>query len=318
MREGARAGPRPVSEARRDPPDLPGEPLAAFAYRQLAAQAAELAYHAEAARTGGGAEAVHGMRVATRRARSALRSFRAVLPGTLHSAFYGELRWLAGVLGEARDLDVYRERFRECRRLLSAPDAAALEPHEHYLELERQRVSAGLSAALASPRCMRLLAGFRTAVERGPSSAAPCRPTVRDAAADYIACAAARVLKRGRKIGKRSAPRRLHALRIRDKRFRYLLEFFAPLYGEGLKPAIRAAVRLQDILGLHQDAFTAAARLREYAAGVRPDGDFRGELLALGELVACELGVAKTARRRFLKEWRSFEAALADLVSESR
>ena len=55
-------------------------------------------------------DAVHQMRVATRRLRSALREFAGLLDAAAIGNLDGELRWLAGVLGEVRDLEVLRER----------------------------------------------------------------------------------------------------------------------------------------------------------------------------------------------------------------
>src|SRR5262245_44331743 len=53
-------------------------------------------------------DAVHQMRVATRRLRSALREFAELLDPTVIGDLDEELRWLAGVLGEVRDIEVLR------------------------------------------------------------------------------------------------------------------------------------------------------------------------------------------------------------------
>jgi inorganic triphosphatase YgiF len=55
-------------------------------------------------------ESVHAMRVACRRMRSTLQSFRVVLERERTVALVVELRWLAGQLGGARDLEVQEER----------------------------------------------------------------------------------------------------------------------------------------------------------------------------------------------------------------
>src|SRR5206468_5283941 len=53
---------------------------------------------------------VHRMRVATRRLRSALHTFRPVVRGEPVDALRAELKWLAGELGAARDAEVLRDR----------------------------------------------------------------------------------------------------------------------------------------------------------------------------------------------------------------
>ena len=53
---------------------------------------------------------LHRMRVATRRLRSALATFRPLLDRTRTDPLREELRWLAGVLGAARDAEVMHAR----------------------------------------------------------------------------------------------------------------------------------------------------------------------------------------------------------------
>jgi CHAD domain-containing protein len=49
---------------------------------------------------------VHQMRVATRRARSALQAFGRIVDGEATRPLSDELRWLAATLGQARDSEV--------------------------------------------------------------------------------------------------------------------------------------------------------------------------------------------------------------------
>ncbi|MFE3731774.1 CHAD domain-containing protein, partial [Nocardia sp. NPDC059154] len=56
-------------------------------------------------------DSVHKMRVATRRLRSVLKSYRRVLRRKPVGEITDELRWLAGLLGVARDAEVRAERF---------------------------------------------------------------------------------------------------------------------------------------------------------------------------------------------------------------
>lgn len=122
-----------------------------------------------------------------------------------------------------------------------------------------------------------------------------------------------RVLRAGRKIDADSAPEKLHRLRIRAKRLRYELEFFAAVFAE-LERAAKATKRLQDVLGEHQDACTACERLRDYLRG---DDSRRfetatsgGNAAALERLLATQEQEAAAARARFAAEWRRFERAV--------
>ena len=71
-------------------------------------------------------DAVHRMRVATRRARSALKSFGDVLDRTATDPLGAELKWLAAVLGAERDREVLAERLD--RRLADLDPALRTEP----------------------------------------------------------------------------------------------------------------------------------------------------------------------------------------------
>ena len=68
-------------------------------------------------------DSVHTMRVATRRLRSALKTFRPLFVPEERRLLRAELRWLAAELGAARDADVIRE------RLLGAIDAETQQLH---------------------------------------------------------------------------------------------------------------------------------------------------------------------------------------------
>ncbi len=56
-------------------------------------------------------DSTHQMRVATRRLRSVLRSYRALFEATPIAEMQHELKWLADLLGVARDAEVRAERF---------------------------------------------------------------------------------------------------------------------------------------------------------------------------------------------------------------
>jgi CHAD domain-containing protein len=104
-------------------------------------------------------DAVHQMRVTMRRIRSALATFRPILVRDHAEALRGELRWLSGVLGEARDLEVMRERLRELvarepPELLLGPVAARVDTdlgHAH------RTAHARAVEAIGSPRYAALL-----------------------------------------------------------------------------------------------------------------------------------------------------------------
>ncbi|TMK66754.1 MAG: CHAD domain-containing protein [Actinobacteria bacterium] len=89
----------------------------------LASSVAQLILHDPGTRTGEDPEDVHKARVATRRLRSHLRTFRSHLDQRWASALQDDLRWLGRAFGQVRDVEVLRERL--------VADAVNHEPQDH-------------------------------------------------------------------------------------------------------------------------------------------------------------------------------------------
>ena len=217
-------------------------------------------------RLGEDIEALHDMRVAMRRLRAAMAAFRPFLsPRMLR--FREQLGWAAAALGEVRDLDVQLERMHEWRANFGPERAAALQAVEDLLETRRKAARKRMLAVLDSRRYERVCDGFASALRVGPPrSFAPGRVPVLSVAPDMVERRYKRVRKMGDAIKKDSEPDAYHQLRIEAKKLRYALEFVGNgLYG---KPALEFSSRvtaMQDVLGLHQDAYVAMDLLQEVA-----------------------------------------------------
>jgi CHAD domain-containing protein len=212
-----------------------------------------------------------------------------------------------------RDLDVHADALRE--HLQSTGAAATQELGSYELALRRERGAAReeLRALLASDRYAALLASLAELLEGAPSPAALRRWrsfTIRAGAVRYLKRGRKRVVKLGRKLGSDARADDLHRLRIRAKRLRYELEFFAEPYPE-LAPAAKAAKALQDVLGTHQDARTARRRVLAYTRALRKrHGTDAGPPGALGAWGSAQHRRAAEARRELQPEWQRFLAAI--------
>lgn len=261
-------------------------------------------------------EGVHQMRIAIRRLRAALRVFGTLLPRDRAMHFDGEFRWLARALGDVRDADVYDENFHKYLSALPEADARALTPYEAHLQRVKQKARSRLLEVLSGDRYERLVADLERFIAAGPSMGQQRRfgeLTIGFSTDAFIQKAVANMVKNGRRIDDTSPDKRLHKLRIKGKRVRYLMEFFSDFYDDGLKKPLKASKRLQDVLGEHQDAVVACSRVRAYADGVSLKTDVRHELLALGRLVQSQAQHADKARARFANAWRRFETAVESL-----
>jgi CHAD domain-containing protein len=236
-----------------------------LAFGVLRRQFATFLEREPAARLGEDPEGVHDMRVATRRMRAAMSLFREALP-VRTQRLRDELKWVAGVLGEVRDLDVQLVQLRQWEADMSPEDVAALRPLVERLEARHARARSDMLDALDSRRYERTVAGMTDLLKRGPLRRAPAsRMPAQIAAPDLVRRRYRPVRKRGDAIGPSSPPEDFHALRIRCKRLRYAAEFLSPLAPKQSERLISALVEVQDCLGEHQDAQVAMARLREMA-----------------------------------------------------
>ena len=261
-------------------------------------------------------DALHKMRVATRRLRSALSTFRPLLDRERTDPLRDELRWLAGVLGAARDAEVMHDRL---RRLVAAePDDLVLGPVQDRVDaLMRRRHRTAHDQVLAeldSERYLRLLDALDDLVARPPF-----QPSAGGDAAEVLPRLVRRTWRRlhRRMAAAEGAPRGavqdelLHEVRKDAKASRYAAEAVRGVFG---KPAARyaaAVAELQESLGDFQDGVVTRAVLRELGAqGSRAgqNGFTFGRLHAL-EQVKAEAAVAafpharhEMSRRR-LRRW---------------
>jgi CHAD domain-containing protein len=290
----------------------PTDPFIAFAHAILRREAAGLAANKPQVEQAPTPDEIHQLRVAARRLRVALRLFVRLLPSRDSSRLNTELRWFAGSLGDVRDLDVYTENFKAYVQTLPPEQRGGLSGYEMYLRRERTEARQRAAAAVASPRAAALLADIERFAAAGPSPGALRRwrsLTVGDAMRQSVRRRVGRVRQIGNRLTARARPAQLHDLRIKAKRLRYELEFFAEVYPP-LKQTAKECKALQDLLGRLQDAYTATARLRRYSALLRKQGGDGALPPALVELRKNQLGVARDVRRSFRATWPSFVAAI--------
>ena len=288
--------------------------VAGVAFATLGTNLAAFLAHEAGAWRGDDPDAVHDMRVASRRIRAAMSLFSDALPDDLAEC-RGELKWVASDLGAVRDLDVQLEQIRSWTEDMDPEEADSLKSLLALIEDRRRAARARLVETLESDRYARLVASLRAAVALGPEDDG--LPAARTPITDFAPPVLERRYRRVRAMGKRltrsSDPTEFHALRIRAKRLRYGIEFVRGVYPKSSKRMVRRLVALQDLLGEHQDAQVAMGHLRALADD--PDlGLSARALLALGRVTeryerhAAELrrGFRPTFDRIPGKPWKRF------------
>jgi CHAD domain-containing protein len=263
----------------------------------LVASVGRLVAHDLGVRTGDDAEDVHQMRVASRRLRSDLRTFRPVLDEEWMRHQRAELKWLGGVLGKVRDADVLVGRFRDQAQGLPEGDAAEVEPVLGRLVRQRASDVEVLRQALSGDRYLEIVGRLAG----GPPESS-LRPEAHRRATHELPRLVARPWRKLRQAVKglpdEPTSEDLHEVRILTKRVRYASEAAAPVVGKPAKRLAKAAAGLQGVLGDHQDAIVAEDWLRRAAT------DATGvQVLAIGELVAVQRAEAAACRRAWPEAW---------------
>lgn len=214
------------------------------------------------------AGALHQMRVALRRLRSAFSIFKSVFAADKRGLeLQNELRWLAGELGNARDLDVLLER------------ATSADLHGRITKA-REAAYATVASTLASRRVRAIMLDLSEWLISGPwFAAADTRQRYSESARDFAATALERfrrkVKKQGRDLETVEDEAR-HELRKDAKKLRYASEFFVALFDakrerRRYRRFTAALEELQDQLGALNDLATAPELIGRLGVGDDPE-----------------------------------------------
>ncbi|MBV1938930.1 CYTH and CHAD domain-containing protein [Streptomyces sp. BV286] len=261
-------------------------------------------------------DSVHRMRVACRRLRSCLQSYRSVLDRDVTDAIRRELKWLAGELGAERDQEVLMEHLGKSigalpEELVLGPVAARLRVWNvvHSTESRRRTLD-----ALGTGRYLALLDSLALLLERPPLR------TKAGKAADQVMAKAVRK-EYARLTGRMTdalelspGPARdvaLHEARKEAKKVRYAAEAARPALGKPAKRLGKRVKAVQKVLGDHQDSVVARGALRDLAVAAQTAGEAG---FTWGLLYGTEQARADTRERELPPVW---ERAAAPEVRDS-
>jgi len=265
-------------------------------------------------REGKDPEAIHRMRVASRRLRAGLPVFARCFPPRTYRKISGGIRRITKDLGDARDLDVQINYLEGILAAHAGIDEQATDGCTILLSRIRARREALQPKVIAD--CMKLeKKGIIDLMETNIRSwKKQSGPSKRALPGVFPVRRAQKAIERridtleaySPKVQDPGAVEAHHAMRIAAKKLRYLLEVYSSLYGKELGVILRRLKRLQEILGnLHDcdvwisDLLEARVRERKNPGGMDP---------ALAKGMAFVLRDRRKARRdnyRLLKEeWK--------------
>jgi inorganic triphosphatase YgiF len=285
------------------PINLPAGTNTRDAFRMIGLGCLKQVINNEPALIKGDPEGVHQMRVGLRRLRAGMSLFAVLLRDSQTAAIKAELKWLAGELGPARELEVLVNRVvapmkRQRRRWGGMPSLS------HEIAERRDAALKRAQDAVRSARFRALTLDVAAWLQAGQWTNPP-DDLVRDRGDLPIAVFAAeqltgrwrKVRKKGRVLAQLDAPSR-HKLRIQTKKLRYAAEFFASQFArkravKRRKQFLAALGRLQDALG---DLNDIAVHEKHIAAmGIRRQRSNPNRVFAAGLLTGREDARIETA-----------------------
>lgn len=249
-------------------------------------------------------EFLHELRVAVRRARSALTQIKDVFNPEAAAVFNERMAWVGQITGQSRDIDVYLLDYDTYRSSLPQRFQADLAPLHEFLLAHQKSAYRSMASQLKSKQMQTFVDEWRAFLNSAPvchQAAVAAELPVREVADKRIYRMYKRVLAEGLEINDSSPATEFHELRKSCKKLRYLIEFFQSLYPDSrIQSLIKAMKALLDNLGAYQDTEVQASKLREFAHQMVKEGDVPADtLLAMGILVDGLLRRQQQARNEF-------------------
>ncbi|TFV77411.1 CYTH and CHAD domain-containing protein [Blastococcus sp. CT_GayMR19] len=251
-------------------------------------------------------DAVHKMRVATRRLRSALTTFKPLFAPDVARPLRSELKWLAGELGAARDAEVMRDRVSAAVQAES--DAAALGPVAEVAAAELDgayRAAHGrVLAELDGDRYHDLLLALDALLTSPPlteRAAVATRKVLPGLVARSYAQVRDLVEEAATKPAGVEREELLHDARKAAKRARYAGESVSVVFGKDALAFAEAMEGVQEALGEYQDSVLTRERLQQLALHTSsPAAAF-----LYGRLHALEEAHAALSQEHFDTAWKA-------------
>ena len=256
---------------------------------------------------------VHQARVAVRRLRSHLKTFRAILDPVWVRHVRNDLKWVGSALGELRDTDV-----------LAAHLDGAPAPLGDELGRQHDMAARRVTTVLASDRYLDLLDRLHAATRIPPffgDDAVRPDDAARDALPDLVSARWRALRRQVRKGGADPSDQQLHRIRINARHLRFAAELAGPVVGKPARQTATAAENVQTILGEHHDVVAAEAwlcRQLERASRASTSGQTNSLSPATWFEAGCLSGELRQRQSKYLRRWPRAWHALAKSTERRR
>jgi CHAD domain-containing protein len=220
-------------------------------------------------RSGKDIEALHDMRVASRRMRAAFEVFGSFLKKKAIKNHLKGLRATGRALGRVRDLDVVMEKAKQYLETLPDDERSGLDPLLNAWQQERSQERDKMLTYLDSENYRQFkqeLNEFLSTPGAGSRTISKTRLNLNQVhlVAPILIYTHLGAVRSYETIISNATIEQLHALRIEIKKLRYALEFFCEVLGKQATEVIEDIKSIQDHLGSLNDADVACQILQEF------------------------------------------------------
>lgn len=259
-------------------------------------------------------EFIHDFRVAVRRTRTALGQIKSVFPRETTQKFKKDLAFVGKLTNQLRDLDVCL--LNEEKYKASIPDALRgdIAPLFEHLTQIRFNVFKEVITQLESTKYLHIMKDWETFINEShtdSSSASSAKIPIVDLARKRIFTQYQGIIKTGSQILEDPAEEKLHALRIKCKKLRYMMEFTSSLFSKKkIRKLIKQVKKLQQNLGHFNDMHVQMDHLKYIARQLPADDQkSRNTLIATRSLIGTLDGEKQAAKNMFSKTFKAFAAS---------
>jgi CHAD domain-containing protein len=222
-------------------------------------------------------EYLHDTRIAVRQLRAVGRQFSDLFSPEIYEQLKNDLKWIAGLTGEVRDLDVYILREEQYRNMLPPRLHKGLNLFFHNLRELRKTKFHEMRRAFQSEQYQSILQRWEQyaanalydnpAIQTTSFGNAPVYDLVTEKIGDQFK----KIEKKMKKAKNLRSDEAFHTVRIECKRLRYLLELFTSLYPESkIKPLVKRLKSFHEKLGNLNDMAVQEQMLRYYLSEMHP------------------------------------------------
>ncbi len=214
-------------------------------------------------------EFVHQARVSIRRMRVALRLFGAESVDKSIQFLCDSLRWIGQNLNNLRDLDVFLLRLPVAKDTIPSWSVFYENKIRMWLHDRRKIAIQSIDEMMKSDRYLQFIRTITDMLNPANSYGSLTSVSVKELIPDAILKITLEIVKRTYNATRSNQWNDFHALRISFKKLRYTCEIVSHDYPVGLSKYIQQSIKIQDCLGILQDAVLSKELIAEFADDLR-------------------------------------------------